>query len=152
MPVNPAKIALAVQGGLATVCATCQRYWEARDRGVPGDKCTSKTGCGSPLAGDDFHDYDGPIADFSQWCFICGEDPVSFLESPGSTRIFGVCERHKPLLASLSPVGLEPPQQVVVRDNGKRKLADELVRVRKSVFDRIEETEREFEKERERRG
>lgn len=153
MPVNPFKVALAVQHGLSTVCATCQRYWEARDKGVPDDRCTSTTNCGSPLAGDDFHDYDGPIVDFSQWCFICGEEPSCFLEKPGSKRVFGVCDKHKYVLASLTPVGMDRTRDpLVVRLGGARKLASEVAQRKKSVFERIEETEREFEKERERRG
>ena len=71
---DPIKVALAVQGGLSPICATCNKYWKAREQNVPDGRCLAVDGCGGPLVGDDFHEYEGPMTDFSRWCFVCGED------------------------------------------------------------------------------
>lgn len=148
MSLNPAKIALAVQGGLSIVCSTCTKYWEGRDVGLPGDTCTAKTPCGSPLAGDDFHEYRGPISEFSGWCFICGDDPSCAIQHPGSARLFGVCERHKQALPNLVPVNMVLPQgggPIVTLANGeKRTLGNLLPQTKPSIFQVIAETEAEF--------
>lgn len=147
---NPAKIALAVQGGLSVVCSTCTRYWEGRDRGLPGDTCTASTPCGSPLAGDDFHEYRGPMADFSAWCFICGDDPSCVMQHPGSSRLFGVCERHRLVLPSLAPVHMVLPAErrpLVKLKSGEQHTLDTLIpRTKPSIFKIIEDTEAEFTK------
>lgn len=110
MALNPAKVGLAVQSGVSIVCATCTRYWEGRERGLPGSRCTSTSGCGSPLAGDDFHDYSGPITDFTRWCFMCGNESVYAVQSPPSPRLFGVCDEHAKMLMELRPVNMAQPQ------------------------------------------
>jgi hypothetical protein len=94
MPLNLAKVGLAVQNGLSSVCATCTLYWIARDQGVPGHKCLAQDGCGSPISGDDFHEYQGPISDLSRWCFVCGSDATRGLRVGGRFRVVGVCENH----------------------------------------------------------
>lgn len=144
------KVALAVQGGLSTVCATCPRYWEGRDQGLPGDRCTSRTPCGSPLAGDDFHEYAGPMTAFDQWCFICGDNPACVIAKPGSPRRFGVCEKHKHMLPTLKPTNMQLPQeaQALVNIGGgvEKSLATLIAPRKKTVWERIAETEAEFEK------
>ena len=111
MPLNPAKVGLAVQSGVSIVCATCQRYWEGRDRNLPGSRCTSATACGSPLAGDDFHAYEGPITDFTRWCFMCGDSAKYAVRKPGSQRLFGVCDTHAKYLHEMRPVQALTPQE-----------------------------------------
>lgn len=101
---NPAKVGLAVQGGLSTVCATCDRYWEARDRRLPEPQCLAKDGCGSPLKGDDFHEYAGPMTNFERWCFACGADSRFGVRVHGRERIVGVCEDHVKWLSELRPM------------------------------------------------
>ena len=132
------------------MCATCPRYWEGRDRGLPGDRCTSKTPCGSPLAGDDFHEYAGPMTSFDRWCFICGSDPACVIAKPGSSRRFGVCEKHKKMLPALKPTNMALPQeaQAIVNIGGgvERSLATLLPPRKPTVWERIAETEAEFEK------
>lgn len=144
------RVALAVQGGLSTVCATCPRYWEGRDLNLPGDRCTSRTPCGSPLAGDDFHEYAGPMTAFDQWCFICGEPPAGVIAKPGSHRRFGVCEKHKRMLPTLKPTNMQLPQeaQALVNIGGgvEKTLATLFPPRKKTVWERIAETEAEFEK------
>lgn len=149
MPLNPVKVALAVQSGLSTVCATCTKYWEGRERGLPGDSCTAKTPCGSPLAGDDFHEYAGPMSNFSEFCFVCGDEVAALLEKRGSSRLFGVCARHKALLPTLTPVNMvRPAEQPLVRiGNGQQRTLENLLpKAKPTVFQRIMETEAEFEK------
>lgn len=117
MALNPAKVGLAVQSGVSIVCATCQRYWEGRDKNLPGSRCTSATACGSPLAGDDFHAYVGPITDFTRWCFMCGTDAHFAVRKPGSQRLFGVCGQHAKYLHEMRPVQALAPQEQQAADS-----------------------------------
>ncbi len=105
MPLNPAKVGLAVQNGLSTVCATCTRYWEGRDRGLPEPQCTASDGCGSPLRGDDFHEYVGPLSNFEHWCFVCGSASRFGVRVQGRSRMLGVCQTHVVWLGVLHPEG-----------------------------------------------
>jgi len=156
VPLDAVKVALAVQDGLSTVCATCSRYWEGRDRGLPGDSCTARTPCGSPLMGDDFHEYAGPLSAFDSWCFICGDEPACTIGKPGSQRRFGVCARHKQMLPRLTPVAVAappttappgPPPAPLVNIGGELRTLENLLPRRKpTVWERIAETEAEFEK------
>ena len=148
MALNPAKVALAVQQGLSTVCASCHRYWEGRDRGLPGDACTARKPCASPLEGSDYPEYVGELRDFSRWCFICGEPPSCLISARGSPKPFGVCSRHRSLLPKLvSPEKISP----VLTAEGRQQLVSEL-QVKKSIFEVIEETEAEFQKRDRERG
>ena len=115
MPLNTVKIALAVQGGVSTVCATCDRYWEGRERGLPEPKCTSVRGCGSPLAGRAFEDYRGPMTQFDRWCFVCGSASKYGIRVGGAARVFGMCAEHIGLMEQLQAVGLNgiPAREVI---------------------------------------
>ena len=108
-------------------CCTCTKYWEARDRGLPGHQCLSTTRCASPLGGGDFHDYDGPLTETSRWCFVCGDPSTRAVKSPKSERLFGLCGRHAHFAHALVPVGVEAPV-VVVKDGADIILAERLVR------------------------
>lgn len=104
---NISKIGLAVQNGVSIVCATCKRYWEARDKGLPEPQCASSKRCAGPFAGMEFPEYDGPITDFSQWCFVCGADADYGLQSRGSGRVFGICSEHVVMVQEKpEPMGL----------------------------------------------
>lgn len=83
---------------LSAICATCERYWEAKAQNKEGLFCTSPNGCGGPLRGSHFPDYKGPITDFSRWCFVCGEDPTYGIRALNSSsqRVFGMCDQHPP--------------------------------------------------------
>lgn len=151
MPLNPAKVGLAVQGGLSIICATCNRYWEGRERGLPGSLCTSTSGCGSPLAGDDFHDYDGPITDLTRWCFMCGSEASYAVQSPPSVRLFGVCEEHTKALSELRPVDMtqaqaqRADQMVAKSESGEAVRPFRLLKPRKKTLrDLIAATEAEW--------
>ena len=94
MPFDPAKVAAAVSGGLSVVCATCENYWEARDKGVPGGRCMARDGCGSPIAGDVFHEYRGPMTQFDRFCFVCGSAATHAVRVDQYVRVVGICSSH----------------------------------------------------------
>lgn len=94
MGLNAAKIGLAVQQGLNVICATCEHYWDAKDRGA--ELCGKS--CGGPVAGKAFPAYKGPIRDMSAQCFVCGEGTVFLVRHPA--RRFGVCSRHERMVRS----------------------------------------------------
>jgi hypothetical protein len=103
MPLDPTKIALAVETGLSIMCATCTNYWVARERGVLGHRCIVPEGtCGSPIAGMDFPLYDGPITAPEGCCFVCGGEP-SYLVTTQSKKVFAMCEKHIGMLDTLRP-------------------------------------------------
>lgn len=110
------KIATAVTGGLSIVCSTCKRYWEGRDKGLPEPKCTAVDGCGSPLIGDDFHEYDGPISDLARWCFVCGSESKFGIRVGTRPRITGVCKEHAKWLGELIPENetVVAPTEIIV--------------------------------------
>jgi hypothetical protein len=91
----------AVASGLSVVCSTCKRYWEGKERGLR--TCTAQDGCGSPLVGDTFHEYDGPITDFLRFCFVCGTKAEKAIRLRDHRRLIGVCSEHVKWVAS--PVG-----------------------------------------------
>lgn len=94
MPMSPAKIGLAVQGGLCVVCATCERYWAAQDRGRP--HCGKD--CGGPVSGRAFPKYKGPMRDMTRHCFVCGDTTMHVVHHP--LRKLGVCEQHRTMVGT----------------------------------------------------
>lgn len=106
MLAHSAKIALAVQNGLSPVCATCERYWEGRAKNLPDGRCTSTSGCGSPLAGDVFTDYKGPLSEFTRFCFMCPSESEFAIAVPGKRRLIGVCEHHAQRLHEMTPFNI----------------------------------------------
>lgn len=119
MPLNPDLAEAAVRSGLSAVCATCSRYWEGRDKGLPEPRCTAKSKCGSPLAGDDFHEYSGPITEFDQQCFVCAGPSRYGISVRGRERVIGVCAEHAKLLSDLQPVEAPAPE-LFLRSAGGR--------------------------------
>jgi|WetSurMetagenome_2_1015567.scaffolds.fasta_scaffold02643_5 hypothetical protein len=100
------RVGLAVSKGTSIVCATCKRFWEGRERGLPEPRCTVQSPCGSPLAGLAFPGYDGPISDFSRWCFVCGDQATHGVKAPRSAVVFGMCSKHITMVGSVQAVGL----------------------------------------------
>jgi hypothetical protein len=100
------SVGQAIARGTSIVCATCRRYWEGRERGLPEPKCTVQTPCGSPLAGLAFPHYDGPITDFARWCFVCGSNATSGVKAPESAVVFGMCDKHIGMVGTVEAVGL----------------------------------------------
>ena len=144
MPLDAVRVGLAVQSGLSVVCATCRRYWEGRERGLPGSRCTSESGCGSPLAGDDFRDYEGPIRDFTRWCFMCGTEAPLVLQIPRSERLFGVCSEHVEVLSQLRPHRMLDAQAVEQRERLLLKAAGGEARPLYRLFQKRRPTLREM--------
>jgi len=107
------KIGEAVKGGLSIVCATCRKYWEGRNRELPDPKCTAARPCGSPFANMIFPEYEGPIKDFTRWCFVCGNKPKYGIKVRDERRILALCERHIYMLGETTPVNLKINGSVV---------------------------------------
>ncbi len=102
--IDPIKVAMAVEKqGLSVVCATCTKYWKGREKGLPEPQCTAIDGCGSPIGGGTFHEYQGPIPDFKVWCFVCGAAPDKFMFIAGNPMLFGICNTHLEDAKSLVP-------------------------------------------------
>lgn len=92
--------------GLSAVCAHCHKYWEARDKGVPGDACTTKMKCGSPISGDAFSDYDGPLkGGLHLWCFVCLQKADFVIRVTGRVVAVGACRVHVRYVENLRAVG-----------------------------------------------
>jgi hypothetical protein len=125
MPLNPVKVALAVSRGLSAVCSTCEKYWDARDKGVPGDVCLATDGCGSPIAGDVFHEYRGPMTQFDRFCFACGNQATHAVRVDMYVRVIGVCEQHVNLVQTLKPEGKRAPNVVIVSKDGEKRIAED---------------------------
>lgn len=104
---NVARIGLAVQSGVSIVCATCKKYWEGREKGLPEPRCTVVLPCGSPFAALTFPEYDGPISDFTRWCFVCGARATKGVKVREEPRVVGMCDAHVRLLGELEPVSLK---------------------------------------------
>lgn len=111
MPLDPAKVGLAVQQGLSVVCATCAHFWAAQERRQ--ETCAPPGNCAGPLAGLDFPQYRGPITDFSRWCFACGVNASHALKL-SSGKVFGICKDHLRLIHSVHAVGLPDPHLSVL--------------------------------------
>lgn len=95
------NIHLALASGLSPVCGTCAKWHQGVERSLA--KCTATESCGSPLVGDTFHEYDGPITNFLSLCFICGAPPTKAVVVGGHVRKIGVCTKHVEWVAALKP-------------------------------------------------
>jgi len=104
---NLEGIGRAVQSGVSPVCATCELYWEGRERGLPEPQCAIVRPCGSPFAGLTFPEYRGSITDFTQWCFVCGATATKGVKVREEPRIIGMCATHIDMLGNIEPVGLK---------------------------------------------
>jgi hypothetical protein len=77
------------------------------------------------MAGDDFHEYEGPLGDtLDKWCFVCGNQSdfgVRLLGLVRLSRVVGVCKRHLAMLVELRPTeaGVPKPRFEVVTSEGK---------------------------------
>lgn len=137
------KVSKAVQNGLSVTCATCNKYWEARDKNIPNDKCAAKDGCRSPIGGGTFHEYDGPIVDFTQWCFVCGSAPCAQMYIAGINKFFGVCEVHLKGSEKLLPAHIT--DHTLLRrcyvKNGQHFKMNDHFKYGKTLAEKIEEAE-----------
>ena len=133
MGFDGAKIALAVSQGLSIVCATCTKYWGARDMMVPDGRCLATDGCGSPIAGDVFHEYKGPLPSFDKSCFMCGADATHAIRVIGNVRVVGCCATHVEKVKTLKPQGKPAPSVVLISRDGEEKIDENSPAPRQSL-------------------
>lgn len=95
------EVRIAMAAGWAFVCATCKRFHEGKEFGL--ERCTAREGCGSPIVGDTFHEYEGPLTDFLRFCFVCGDPPTKGLKVAGHTRMVGACQKHYKYVMEMAP-------------------------------------------------
>lgn len=119
MPLNAQEVALAVSRGLSVVCSTCEKYWAAREAQVPGDRCFAVDGCGSPIAGDVFHEYRGPMSRFDRFCFVCGDKATHAVRVDNSARVIGCCAGHVEMVKTLKAENKPPPNVVLISKDGE---------------------------------
>jgi hypothetical protein len=122
--IDPTKVALAMSGGLSAVCAVCENYWIARDKNLPDGKCLSVNNCGSPISGDTFHEYKGPMTQFDSFCFACGNKSTHALRVSGHVRVIGACAVHVDLVKRLKPEGKRAADVIVISKDGQLKVSE----------------------------
>lgn len=118
MPISLQMMQAAASSGLSVVCATCENYWNAREKGIVGDRCLSKSNCGSPFAGGTFHEYRGALTDdrFAACCFVCGDAATHRIKRPNA-RSIGICLTH---LAWMSDPTMRDPVPAKITDKVER--------------------------------
>lgn len=89
------------------------------------------------MSGGDFHEYKGPLVNFSGFCFVCADKPKYGIRVKNSVRVLGVCEKHSQLLYQLKVKG---KTAVAVNFTGAPK---EVVR-KKTLGEAMAETEAEW--------
>lgn len=114
MPLDPTKVALAVNSGLSVVCATCEHFWAAQDRG--SESCGQR--CGGPMSGGAFDKYKGPITDFSKMCFRCGAPATHAVRAVGNVRVLGCCREHIEIIQQWKPASGPAVNVVILSPSG----------------------------------
>jgi len=121
---SAASVALAMASGLSIVCATCEKYHQARSKGIANGACLAVDNCGSPIAGDTFHEYQGPITQFDSLCFVCGARPTHALRVKGHVRVIGACATHVELVKQLKPENKPAATLTVKSADGESRIAE----------------------------
>ena len=140
MPLNVLNVSVAQARGVSAVCSRCVHYHEARDAGIEGDACTRAGLCGSPLVGDCFSHYEGPITDMRSLCFVCGGPPKYGIRSGNLIRQIGVCEAHIGIVHTHRARGRE---NIPVRMEGAPPPPPPAYLPRQNLMDTIMEVEEE---------
>lgn len=147
MPLDPLLVEATIKSGLSAVCATCTKYWRGREQGLPEPQCTATTKCGSPLASDDFHEYEGPLQQFERFCFVCAAPSKYGITVHGRVRVIGVCRTHITMLVNVQPT-TEAPQAhktIVKTDSGIETTPEQTVpKSKPSLFAAIAAAEKTF--------
>lgn len=142
------EVGRAISSGVSIVCATCERYWEGREKKLPGSKCTTLKPCGSPFAALTFPEYDGPMTDFGRWCFVCGTRADKGVRVREEPRIIGMCNEHIKMLGQLEPIELklngESMVDIIDRHFGRMSQHQYFGPPRKTLIDTMIETEMEW--------
>ena len=132
---NSLAIAAEVGGKrVSVVCVTCKHYWHARDKQIPGTGCLGPRGCGSPMAGDNFHGYDGPVPRerLGDRCFRCGAPASYAMRVLGKAGYIGVCHDDLDFVVRTEPVlppgvlATLPDRVIVLGYNGRQYSLREL--------------------------
>ena len=100
------EVKKAAASGVSLICATCHKYIEAKTRGL--DKCLAEGFCGSPIVGDTFQEYQGPITDFLRFCFVCGGTATKGIRVKGHQRMIGACSTHVDYVVTQTPKMMSP--------------------------------------------
>lgn len=147
MPLDPLLVEAAVKSGLSAVCATCTKYWRGREQGLPEPQCTATAKCGSPLASDDFHEYEGPLKQFERFCFVCAEPSKYGITVRGRSRVIGVCRAHITMLVNVRATTEAPPadKTIVKTADGAETTPEQVApKSKPSLFAAIAEVEKTF--------
>jgi hypothetical protein len=72
------RLLAAKMEGVAFICRMCVRWYQGEDmnlRDARGDKmCAATSDCGSPISGDSFQSYSGPLdGSLGKFCYVCGK-------------------------------------------------------------------------------
>ena len=124
MPIDPAMAAVAVSRGLSAICATCEKYWRARDKGMPDNRCLAERACGGPMSGNVFQEYEGPLPHFDELCFVCGREPTHAIRVGRYVRVLACCDDHLDYVKNLKPSSKEAARIIIKSKNGE-ELVDE---------------------------
>ena len=144
----PQDVITEVRQGVSPVCATCKHYWSGRERGLPRPQCTTVLPCGSPIAGDTFSQYKGPITDFEQFCFVCSREANFAVKVREEKRMIGICRDHVVLLSRIeASVGDKAHLIQLTSGNGRLPLLQLLPKPKPSLFAAIAASEQEFDDE-----
>lgn len=138
---DPKDVAAEMRQGVSHVCATCRKYWQGRASGLPRPQCTTLVLCGSPIAGDVFSQYDGPITDFTRWCFVCSRTADFAVQVRNEDRQIGICKEHVEFLVGLEASELEGRTHVLslATGVGRLPLLQLLPKPKKNLFQAIAE-------------
>ena len=146
MPLDPKGVEAEMRRGLSIVCATCRKYWRAKDAGLAG--CGEK--CFGPISGGNFAEYDGELPDLERWCFVCGADSVYALQVGQEKRRVGVCQAHLTHLHELAAKDglVRPGGQLYAARGGSMIRVERLIaKPPKTLASAIAATEEEWEEE-----
>ena len=91
------KVKILLQSGMCFVCSMCLCCLDGNG------KC-GKENCGGPIVGRDYPDYRGPLENFVNFCFACGDESEYGIKVKNGKKIVGVCKEHVGYLNQLVPV------------------------------------------------
>lgn len=101
------------------------------------------------MAGHAFEEYDGPMREWTRWCFVCGDSSTHAMRVESSGQLFGICRTHLEYAHSLRAVGVPSLSgaKIAPRGGGLVPVEQLVSRPRKTLAMAIAETEAEFAKE-----
>lgn len=124
MPLDYKRVHLAIADGLSGICAMCENFWEAANKGL--GSCGQR--CGGPISGGAFDKYRGPIIDFSNFCFVCLNQATHAVRTKNNPRVLGCCKQHIEIIAKYKPAD-KPAVDVVLHSGSESTVlsADEVI-------------------------